>query len=242
LLASHPTQYIRVPSPQPYYWYHRPEFPPSPIRHTAAYDGAARLCLACTQTELSPREQRELVREWCALLPTLNSVRTLWLVSQVPQTLFDAACQMPALEGLFVKWSRIVTLDALGESRKLKYLHLGNSTRVGSLDPIGACPQLQWLDLQNIKLVPRLDAIAELTGLEGLTLEGAIDTTWHIDSVAPLAGMTNLRYLSLVNTRARDPSFAKLSGLRRLERLIVPQWWDRIEVERLRAWNLQLAS
>jgi len=91
------------------YWYHRPlrNFPPTIIRYSSEYDGGDRLCLVCAQTDIPAKKQRELVCEWCDLLPSLTEVRTLWFQSKVTQELFEAACGIKKLEGLYIKWSDI---------------------------------------------------------------------------------------------------------------------------------------
>jgi hypothetical protein len=71
------------------------DFPPPTVRDPADYGGGARLSLAITQTTLKPVQQKALVREWCALLPTLDKVRTLWFHTKVTQEMFEAASAMP---------------------------------------------------------------------------------------------------------------------------------------------------
>ena len=87
------------------FWYHRPEqsFPPRIVQQPAEYDGSDRLALSCTQTGLPQTAQRKLVKEWCNRLPTLSNVKFLWLTSRATQDLFDAACRMPALTGLWIE-------------------------------------------------------------------------------------------------------------------------------------------
>src|SRR5687768_2234042 len=81
------------------YWYHRPadDFPPAPVQTPVDPPGPERLNVACTQTALAPSAARRLVADWCARLPLLRNVRTLWFSSRVSQQLFDAACSMSEL-------------------------------------------------------------------------------------------------------------------------------------------------
>src|SRR5688500_2177951 len=89
------------------YWYHRPtlSFPPKAVRLPSEVDGSERLSLSITQQDLTDAKYKALLREWCDVLPTLGHVRTLWLHARVGQPMFEAACAMPGLEGLYVKWS-----------------------------------------------------------------------------------------------------------------------------------------
>jgi hypothetical protein len=103
------------------------DWPPPTIETPKGYAGGDRLCVACTQTDLPSSAQRKFLKQWCELMPTLGQVRYLWLNSRTPQHPFDAACRMPALEGLWVKWSGIRSIDALAEMRNLSAFHLGSS-------------------------------------------------------------------------------------------------------------------
>lgn len=92
-----------------YFWYHRLDdhHPPPVVRWPEELGLSDRAAISCTQTDLSTSQQKALVRKWCELLPKLSGLRLLWLTSRVPQRLFDAACEMPDLEGLYIKWSGI---------------------------------------------------------------------------------------------------------------------------------------
>lgn len=102
---------------------------PPTVRNPQDYDGGPALSIACTQTDLPVAAQKRLVAQWCELLTTLTKVRQLWFRSQVPQRLLDAAARMPALTDLWVKWSSVESLDALGEASSLVHLHLGGAAR-----------------------------------------------------------------------------------------------------------------
>src|SRR5688572_28174011 len=95
------------------YWYHRPEdgFPPRPTASPQEYAGGPHLHLGGIAGGRSVREQREWLRRWCEALPSLHEVRTLWLTTRVPQALFEAACALPALDGLSLKSSALVSLE-----------------------------------------------------------------------------------------------------------------------------------
>ena len=140
------------------FWHHSPEsgFPPKSVAEPDQYDGGPNLNVVCTQlSDRTPYAQRKLVDRWCKALPGMKGVRILWFNSRVPQLLFDAACRVPGLEGLYVKWSGIKTLAALHEARDLRYLHLGSSPGIESMEPLGAMTQLRWLDIENFKKISR---------------------------------------------------------------------------------------
>jgi hypothetical protein len=226
------------------YWYHRPadDFPPAPVQTPVDPPGPERLNVACTQTALAPSAARRLVADWCARLPLLRNVRTLWFSSRVSQQLFDAACSMSELEGLYIKWSGIKQVDHLADLRRLAYFHLGSSTGVTSIEPLREMTRLRWLGLENLQRVRDFGVLGNLTQLEGLTLEGDMETTQHVATLAPLGALVNLRYLDLANLRADDRTLAPLFALEKLETLNLAAWWDDTEVAELRRRNPNLQA
>jgi hypothetical protein len=201
-----------------------------------------RLSVSCTQTTLRPADQRKLVQQWCRLLPTLADVRFLWFVSRVPQDLFDAACRMPSLEGLYVKWSGLNNINALEGNRALRYFHLGSSTGLRAIDSLSQQHQLRWLGLENLKRIRDFEPVGELKELEGLTIEGSIWTTQRVFSLAPIGKLKNLRYLSILNLRSDDRTLAPLLSLHNLEAFLVSRWWNEHELAELRRRNPKLAA
>ena len=209
------------------FWHARPDedFPPPAIVRVADYRGAERLSLACTQTSLSEVAQRALLREWCEALPTLSRVRFLWFQTRVPQALFDAACQLPALEGLYVKWSGVQDLAALRLPKSLEYLHLGHSSRVSSLEPIPRLGQLRWLELDGVKTTADLESLAQLRHLKGLRLTGTEFSRQAVPSFAPLRALQELVWLNLGALRSDDGSLAPLCDLKALRWLHVANFF-----------------
>lgn len=224
------------------FWYYRPKenSPPRTIRDPEDYDGGSMLSVACTQTELPPREQAKLVKRWCDVLPTLSKIEFLWLHSHVPQKLFDAACQMPQLQGLYVKWSSIKTINAITAARHLRFFHLGSSSQLQSLEPLRKLKSLVWLELENIKRIADLAVIADLNSLEGLGISGSMWTEQVVESLAPIAKLRGLRHLSLINLRAKDKTLKTLLPLASLERFVAAMWWTEEEVRQLYDANPKL--
>jgi hypothetical protein len=227
-----------------YFWYWQPDesFPPQSIVRTEQFRNSDRLNIACTQTAFSTSHQKRIVDEWCDFLPTLSNVRLLWLSSRVPQTLFEAACRVPRLEGLYIKWSGISDLAPLTEAVHLRYFHLGQSARVASIEPLGEMKHLRWVGLELLSRVRELVAIGGLVGLEGLSLEGSMGTTWRVSSLAPVGTLTALRYLSIANVRSDDATLAGLFPLVNLATFRHAKWWKTEELEEIRRRNPALVA
>jgi len=221
-----------------YYWDRRRGFPPDHVESPEQLKRPRKnLCVVCTQLDMPASAQRKLVNAWCELLPILKTVEHLWFLSRVPQDLFDAACQVPKLKGLYIKWSGVKNIEAVASARHLRYFHLGDSAQLQSIDCLSSMQQLRWLDLANIKRIDRLDPIAKLRKLEGLSVDGGTWTTQRVATLEPIGKLTSLRYLSIVNLRAADKTLRPLFRLRKLENFLAAQWWDPAEIDELRARN-----
>lgn len=102
---------------------------PGHITYLEDYTPGETLVLNITQLdEVNSYQQNKIVNRWCERLPELMEVRHLWFVSRVNQRMFDAACRVPNLEALFIKWSGIKSIETLGEAGHLRHLHLGSSS------------------------------------------------------------------------------------------------------------------
>lgn len=218
------------------------DWPPESVQEPGEVRADGRLSVSCTQTNLSPYQQKKLVSKWCEALPTMTGVRHLWFPSRVPQNLFDAACRLPNLESLSIKWSAIKTLRALEGARSLRFLDIGSSTAIESIDSLRSMKSLLWLRLEGLTRINRLDPLSDLVNLEGLSVEGSMWTTQRVDTLAPLGALTNLRYLSIVNLRANDRTLSPLFALRNLEVFHSARWWNENEMEELRRLNLKLVT
>jgi hypothetical protein len=172
----------------------------------------------------------------------LKGIKLLWFSSRVSQDLFDAACRIPGLEGLYIKWSGIVDLSSIEHSLELRYFHLGQSASVKSIVPLAKGLNLRWLGLELLSQVRDLEPLARLRGLEGLSLEGSMSTAWHVKSLAPVGLLSNLRYLSIANLRSEDRSLTGMFTLSHLETFYHARWWDTAELDEIRRRNPGLAS
>lgn len=199
------------------------------------FSGGEHLALSCTQTSLSAKDQKALVQAWCEALPTLKSVRVVWFFSRVPQNLFEAACQMPGLRQLYIKWSGIASLMPLAAVSRLTHLHLGSSPSAAPLTVFEQLPHLQALSLENIRAAADLSFVQALPGLRSLAIAGDRNSIKHLPlkSLAPLAALQKLEELSLSVVRLEDPSLAVLSRLPRLHTLWLSNQFLYPEVARL---------
>lgn len=227
-----------------YYWYHRPleNWPPPHVEEPCNIRSDGRLSVICTQTGRNAYDQRKLIKAWCDALPKLNGVRHLWFHSRVPQKLFDAACRVPGLESLYIKWSGIKKLNALQDSHSLRCLHIGSSTGIESIEPLRSLRSLVWLGLESVTRIKTLDPIAELSDLIGLTVEGSMWTTQIVETLAPIGRLPNLRYISLINLRSLDRTLAPLFTLRNLEVFLAAKWWDATELAELIRLNPKIGA
>jgi len=195
----------------------KPDWAVKSITHFEDYKPTETLRLEITQLEdVSYHRQKKIVDQWCAKLPNLKEVKYLAFVSRVNQKMFDAACHMPNLKGLYIKWSGIKNLDALRIPKKLRHLWLGGSSQVESIDVLGELSSLITLELQQFNKISDFSVLSKLKNLEGLGIDGGMWTAQRIDTLKPLAILHKLKYLTLINTQAKDKSFDHLMGLTEL--------------------------
>lgn len=214
------------------FWRHRPDvdFPPRSITALEDYAGGERLCLVITQTSLPAAAQKRLLAAWCERLPSLSQVKYLWFQSKVTQEMLDAACAMPGLEGLYIKWSAIRSLERLPQLEKLRQLFIGGAPSVTSIAPLGRMAHLTWLETENLKAVSDFSPLASLTNLVGLGVTGSMWSQQPIDTLRPFGKLTGLEWLGV--SAASDGSLRPLEPLGRLKWLGLP---NRYPVEEL-AW------
>ena len=207
------------------FWYHRPskDFPPESIRYPADYDGSDRINIVCTQTNLKPNEQKKLVKSWCEALPRLEKVEYIWFSSRTTQELFDSACAMKSLKGLYIKWSGIKSIDDIGQAKRLKYLHIGSSPSLAPLDPIAQLPGLEWLELENIRACEDLSFVKSLKSLRGLSVAGDGNSIKYLKAktLEPLTSLQELYWLSLGTFMVEEDGLLPLVKLRKLKFLSI---------------------
>ena len=221
----------------PSYWYHRPDqdFPPKAIARPEDHSGGPTLNISCTQSDMPASAQKKLVRLWCETLPTLKSVRTLWFSCRVSQELFDAACTMPGLEGLYLKWNVVESLQSLRLAPQLRYLYLGASSRVESLEHVASLKELEWFQVESPSKAFEIEALGKMARLVGLGLTGSESKKLELQSFAPLSELRGLKWLHLGAVHVRDASLVPLAQLTSLEWLGVGNYFSVEEFARLSA-------
>jgi Leucine-rich repeat (LRR) protein len=211
-------------------------WPPNHITYFRDYQPSERLSLNITQLDrVSYYRQTRIVEQWCSELPILKEVKYLWFVSRVNQKMFDAACRVPNVEGLFIKWSGIKSLEALRIPKNLRHLWLGSSAGVESIDVLGELDSLFTLELQQLNRISDFSVLSKLTGLVGLGIDGSMWTAQKIDTLEPLGNLRNLKYLTLVNTRLKDKSLDPILNLTELVRFDSSWNYSESEFEKLKA-------
>lgn len=191
---------------------------PPPVREPGQYPGSSVLNVACTQTGLPKSRQEELVDEWCSQLPKLP-IRTLVFSSKVPQRLFDAACSVPQLEALSVKWSAITSLVALSQATSLRALFLGSSPGVTSLDPLSSLAGLEHLFIENVQDPVDLSFVKGLANLREFGLSASRGRKLQVRTLEPLGSLTQLEILWLVSLQVQQGGLNPLHSLRNLASL-----------------------
>jgi len=217
-------------------WLRAKKLVPEQITYFEDYKPGETLVLEITQLDgVSSYRQNKIIDQWCAELPNLEEVKYLWFVSRVNQKMFEAACRIPNLEGLFIKWSGIKNIDALRIPKNLRHLRLGGSSQVESIDVFNEIDSLVTLDLQQLNKISDFSVLSKLTALEGLGLDGGMWTAQKIDTLKPLAKLRNLKYLTLINTHLKDKSFDPILNLTELIRFDSSWNYPESEFEKLKS-------
>ena len=188
---------------------------PAPIRHPDEYTGSDVVNVACTQTDLSPREQRKLVEAWCSLLPELP-VKTVLFSSKVNQKLFEATVANPKLEALSLKWSSVESIEAVAEHPSLTALYVGDSPSLTGLDHLSSLSNLRHLFIQGVRESTDLAFAGKLLSLVEFGISGG-SKPLHVESLEPLRALQSLAILWLVRVRPVSGGLEplhQLAGLR----------------------------
>lgn len=163
------------------------------------------------------KEKKKVVQAWVKKLPTLKQLKRLNLWVQVNQAVFDAACTLPNLEVLQIKWSSMQDIGAISNLSRLKALYIGSSTRVKSIEPLATLPTLEMLELENFKLISDFSPLTKLKTLQSLAVTGSMWSRQAVGSLEPFAAMTWLSHLALDTSSVS--SLKPLSGLTGLKTL-----------------------
>ena len=119
----------------------------------------------------SNREQKHILNEWINFLRTeTKAFKALHFNSHVPQKLFDAVCCQENLEELRFKWGSYSDLSALENLRKLKFLYIGQGTKIQDITPLGKIKNLVVLHIDNFKRIEDYSVLTSLDKLEQLII------------------------------------------------------------------------
>ncbi|MBI1772458.1 MAG: hypothetical protein HYR68_08965 [Burkholderiales bacterium] len=190
---------------------------PRSIIYPDAYDGGETLALHWDLGAVPDNEKKKVIQIWSAKLPELTNVRRLNLWTHVTQPVFDAACKMPALEHLQIKWSNLKSLRGIEQLQNLRRLNIGSSAKIESLDPLRKLSQLKVLDIENFKLISDFSPLLDLTTLESLSVTGSMWSRQNLGSIEPFTEMTWLKSLCIDTSHiASIKALASLKGLQYL--------------------------
>ena len=191
---------------------------PQAIQNPDEYDGGSVLNIACTQTNLPKTKQDKLVDEWCSLLPTLP-VKVLMFSSKVPQRLFNAACHVPKIEALSIKWSSCTNIDALADAASLGSLFLGSSPSVERLDVLAKLGSMKHLFIENVSSPVDISFARSMGGLKEFGLSASRGKRISVQSLEPLSALEHIEMLWLVSVNIINGGLRPLHSLNNLTSL-----------------------
>jgi len=205
-----------------WFWDRENDFPPKSIQLPSEYEGQSKVNIACTQIlEISPTEQKKLIKNWTEFLPTCKDLEMLWFATHTTQRLFDSVCNLENLIGLNIKWSNIRTLDNITNLKNLKYLKIGSSSQIESITPLSSLTNLEVLAIENFKKITDFSSLSALTNLTFLSIEGGMYTKQKIDTFEPISKLANLIYFSTAMISCVDK---RIDPILKLKNLITLNW------------------
>jgi len=199
-------------------------FPPAKvIKEVREYNGEEKICVACTQLDShhsylnhSKSDLKRILKDWVDFLTTNSkALKALHFNSSVPQILFDAACCQKDLEELRFKWGTYSELSSLEQLRHLKFLYLGQSSRVQDIEVLGKIKSLVVLHIEALKKIEDFSPLVTLGNLEQLVIWGPMLGKTPIKDIEFLRTMQNLRSISIGNvTFVKKYTYEELVALR----------------------------
>jgi len=186
------------------------------------YNGEERVCIACTQLEshhayarLKKSEHKRILQEWVDFLSTnTKALKVLRFNSHVPQALFNAACCQENLEALRCKWGSYSDLSALENLNNLKFLYLGDCSRVQDITALGKIESLVVLRIQAFNKIDDFSPLVTLDNLEQLVILGPVSKNAPMKDLEFLREMPNLRSILFGVKLGRKYTAEELANLR----------------------------
>lgn len=172
---------------------------------------------------LSASKKRELKRVWTETLPKLENVKYLMTTHQIDQEFFEAICKMKNLEGIYIKWGKVESLDNIANLNNLKHLYFGSNPRIESIEGIPNLDKLITLELENFKNCKDLNKLEKLNNLQSLSIVASIDgPRIKFENLNFLSKLYNLKVLEL-DVSLKDKKIEPILELKNLEKLWIPE-------------------
>ena len=203
------------------------------IVHPDEYEGKEFLELSCTQTGLTAYQQKKLVSEWCSVLPTLN-LSHLWFRSRVNQDLLEAAASNPSLQGLFVKWGKITSLERLENHKNLKSIYLGSYPGFEEVKRLKSIEGIEHLFLSDVKDEFDLKPFTEISTLQEFGIS-SIGKKLEVLNFESLLSLENLRLLWAVRWKVKPKDYIMIKNMKNLVSLRTEWTEDSDSVNEIRS-------
>ena len=172
---------------------------------------------------LSATKKRELRRVWSETLPKLDNVKYLMTTHQIDQSFFESICQMQNLEGLYIKWGKVESLDCISKLTKLKHLYFGSNPRLKSVDGISKLKNLETLEIENFQKVDDFNKISALKNLQSLNISTSMDgPSIKMNDLEFLIELKNLLVLEL-GISLKNKDIRPIFYLDKLVKLYIPE-------------------
>ena len=199
---------------------------PMRIEDTEIYDTERLIVEVSTLNQevrnLSASKKRELRRVWAETLPKLDNVKYLMTTHQIDQEFFEAICEMKNLEGLYIKWGKVESLNSISKLENLKHLYFGSNPRIKSIEGISKLDNLVTLELENFKNCSDLNKIEKLKELQSLNIVSSIDgPRIKFKNLEFLSQLMNLKVLGL-DVSLKEKRIEPILKLKNLEKLWIP--------------------
>jgi len=171
---------------------------------------------------LSASKKRELRRVWAETLPKLDNVKYLMTTHQIDQDFFEAICEMKNLEGLYIKWGKVDSIDNITKLINLKHLYFGSNPRIKSIEGISKLENLKTLELENFKDCEDFFKIERLKNLESLKIMPSVNGALiKLKDLEFMRELTELKVLEL-GIILIDKRIEPIYKLKNLVRLWIP--------------------
>ena len=217
-------------------WEHRKDVQPKTISYPNEIEIEQNdLRLNITQRDITPSEQKKLLKEWINTLSHSKSVEQIYFYSRINQDIFNSVCQIKSLKSLFIKWSANSIKDFLPikNLQNLNRLYIGSSSTITDLTFLKQNKSLEWLEIHEQKNMNSIEGIQELKNLKGLIMSGGNFGKQKIQTISDLHELQKLKYLGLGSCYIENEDLSPISKLKSLEYLDLPIYYPMSEFANL---------